>query len=104
MKNIRRLFLIISLLLFGWLFIQIFYKIDLIPNYTRTFISEDILKIENFKSLNELKEFSKSKVYSLEKINREQSNLANKQLIMIFILVAIQLFLYLTKNTPKSTA
>lgn len=94
MKNTRRLFLVISLFLFMWLFIKIFYSIDLIPNYTQTFIAEDILKIENFKNLNELKEFSKSRVYSLEKINIERSNLANKQLVIIFILVAIQLFLY----------
>jgi len=104
MRNTRSLFLVISLFLFTWLFIQIFYSIDLIPNYTRTFVAEDILKIENFKNLNELKEFSKSKVYSLEKINRDRSNLANKQLVTIFILVAIELFLYITKSAPKRTA
>ncbi|WBV60009.1 hypothetical protein PFY12_13305 [Chryseobacterium camelliae] len=101
MRNIRRLFLIISILLFGWLFFQIANEIDLIPNYSRTFVSEDIDKVEKFKDLNELKEFSKSKIYSLQKINMERSDLADKQLIMIFILIGIQLFLYITSNKSK---
>ena len=104
MRNIRRLFLIISILLFGWLFLQIFNQIDLIPNYSRTFVNEDIYKIERFKDLNELKEFSKSKIYSLQKMNTERSDSANKQLIIIFILIAIQLFLYITNNKSKYTA
>ncbi|SEW48229.1 hypothetical protein SAMN05421841_3753 [Chryseobacterium wanjuense] len=102
MRNIRRVFLIISILLFGWIFIQIFNQINLIPNYSRVLIQEDISKVENFTDLNELKQFSKSKIYSLQRINIERSDLAHKQLFIIFILIGIQLFLYISKNNSKT--
>lgn len=102
MRNTRRVFLIISILLFGWIFIQIFSQIDLIPNYSRVFIQEDISKIENFTDLNELKQFSKSKIYNLQRSNIERSNVAYKQLFIIFILLGIQVFLYISKNKSKT--
>lgn len=94
--------MIISILLFGWIFIQIFNQINLIPNYSRVLIQEDISKVENFTDLNELKQFSKSKIYSLQRINIERSDLAHKQLFIIFILIGIQLFLYISKNNSKT--
>jgi hypothetical protein len=102
MRNTRRVFLIISILLFGWIFIQIFNQIDLIPNYSRVFVHEEVSKIENFTNLNELKQFSKSKIYNLQRSNIERSNMAHKQLFIIFILVGIQLFLYISKNKSKT--
>lgn len=101
MRAMRNTLLIISILLFGWLFLQISNEIDLMPGYSKVLIREDISKIENSKNLNELKEFSKSKIYHFQRINIDKSNLATRQLFIIFILIAIQLFLYLSKDKSK---
>jgi hypothetical protein len=101
MRIIRKASIVISILLFGWLFFQTSNEIDLMSSYSRTLIREDISKIENSSNLNDLKEFSKSKIYQFQRINIEKSNLATKQTFIIFTLIAIQLFLYLSHNKSK---
>lgn len=102
MRYIRRFLIFISLILFCKLFVQIFNQIDLIPNYTMTFVDEEILKVDRFQNLNESKEYSKSQIYKYEKINKEKSDTANSQLIIIVLLVVIQLFLYFSNNRENT--
>lgn len=102
MRNARRTFLVISIVLFGWLLAQRFTEIDLIPNYSRALASEDISRVDNFNDINKLKEFTKSKIYHFQRINKERSDTAYKQMLIIFILIAIQLFLYVTANKLKN--
>lgn len=98
MRYIRRFLIFISLVLFFRLFVQIFNEIDLIPNYTMTFVDEEIYKVDRFQNLNESKEYSKSQIYKYQKINKERSDKANSQLMMIVVLVIIQLFLYFSSS------
>ncbi|MCF2221287.1 hypothetical protein H9Q08_18515 [Chryseobacterium sp. PS-8] len=92
MRYIRRFLIFISLVLFFRLFAQIFNEVDLIPNYTMTFVDEEISQVDRFQNLNESKEYSKSQIYKYQKINKERSDTANSQLMMIVVLVIIQLF------------
>ncbi|WP_375181177.1 hypothetical protein [Chryseobacterium sp.] len=103
MRYIRRFLIFISLVLFFRLFAQIFNEIDLIPNYTITFVDEEISQVDRFQNLNESKEYSKSQIYKYQKINKERSDTANSQLMMIVVLVIIQLFFYfLTTEKAQS--
>ncbi|PTT75608.1 MULTISPECIES: hypothetical protein [unclassified Chryseobacterium] len=103
MRYIRRFLIFISLVLFFRLFVQIFNEVDLIPNYTMTFVDEEISQVDHFQNLNESKEYSKSQIYKYQKINKERSDKANSQLIMIVVLVIIQLFFYFSnhRESPK---
>ncbi len=103
MRYIRRFLIFISLVLFFRLFAQIFNEIDLIPNYTITFVDEEISQVDRFQNLNESKEYSKSQIYKYQKINKERSDTANSQLMMIVVLVIIQLFFFfLTTEKAQS--
>lgn len=98
MRYIRRFLIFISLVLFFRLFVQIFNEVDLIPNYTMTFVDEEISQVDHFQNLNESKEYSKSQIYKYQKINKERSDTANSQLMMIVVLVIIQLFFYFSSS------
>jgi hypothetical protein len=51
MRYTRRFFIFISLVLFFRLFVQIFNEVDLIPNYTMTFVDEEISQVDSFQKL-----------------------------------------------------
>ncbi|HCR76809.1 MAG TPA: hypothetical protein DIW37_10475 [Chryseobacterium sp.] len=66
-----------------------------------TFVDEEISQVDHFQNLNESKEYSKSQIYKYQKINKERSDKANSQLIMIVVLVIIQLFFYFSNSTKN---
>lgn len=102
MKIIRRIVLIISILLFLALFTQIFSQINLAPTYTRVFVSEKFSEIEAYNDINKLKAYSKTEILRMQRLNQENSDLASKQLIIIFTLISMQLFLHITGNKSKN--
>lgn len=102
MRIIRRIVLIISILLFLILFFQTSQQINFAPTYTRAFVNEKVSEIEAYKNINELKTYSKTEILRMQRINQENSDLASKQLVVVFVLISMQLFLYMTGNRSKN--
>ena len=98
MKIIRHILLAISIILFGWLFTSNFYHIDLKPILSHANFREEILKVENSDNIDELKEFTKNKMFQYQRLNIEESKRVEKSLYIIFLLIAIQLFLYFSSD------
>lgn len=89
------------MLLFAWLFISTFYQIDLKSSLSNADFRKDISNVENSKDINELKNFTKAKMYNNKRLSNEESQRNEKILYIIFILITIQLFLYLTTNNSQ---
>lgn len=102
MRTIRRILLIISMVLFAWMFINALDDIDFAASKNHAFILSETSKTEKFKDIEKLKEFTKSKIYIVERIHQQRSLEADRKLYIIFSLVVIQLFLYVTTNFRKN--
>jgi|GEM_PF-1395868 len=102
MTIVRRIILIISFLLMGWLFIINFPEFDLARVKYPAFYKEQISEIENSKSVYELKTIAKSKVFEIQRINTNKDKENQKQFYIVFVLICTNFFLYFIKKRPGS--
>lgn len=102
MKILRRLIFIGLMILLGWLFVINTYQIDIVPVKNRAFQRKQIMEIENSNSISELKKIAKSKVYTIGRIHKLNDEKASKELYILFVVISLSLYLYLTKKPIKT--
>lgn len=102
MKIIRTILFFSSIILYVWLFLLITNDIDIARIKNDSWINGEISKTEQFTNIDELKEFTKSKILTIKKIRYLRSDEAYEKIYLIIAIILIQLFLFSKNfNSPK---
>lgn len=98
-KIVRPFLLSVSILLFGWLFISNINLINVATTLNEAEISSEIVKVNAYTNIDQLKEFTIQKINYLEVIRERFSKNAVMRIVVISVLVVIQIILYTTKGS-----
>ncbi|MDQ0593129.1 hypothetical protein QFZ37_001498 [Chryseobacterium ginsenosidimutans] len=98
MKIIRPFLLLISIILFGWLFISNINLINAAKTLNEAQINSEIVKVNDFTSIDQLKQFTIEKISQMEIIRERFSENALVRVAVISALVLLQIILYATKG------
>lgn len=91
------------MLLFGWLFLNNANFIDIAATINNAESNSEISEINSFTNIDELKQFSISKVNQMKSNREKDSENAITRSILILALIFVQIILYSTKgNFPRS--
>lgn len=98
MKLIRPFLLLISIILFGWLFMSNINLVNVAATLNEAEINSEITKVNGFTNINQLKQFTIEKINYMEAIRERFSENALVRVAVIAVLVLVQIILYTTKG------
>ncbi|MFY7813655.1 MAG: hypothetical protein ACOVRK_00560 [Chryseobacterium taeanense] len=98
MKLLRPLLLFFSIILFGWLFVSNINLINVATTLNESEINSDINKVNEFTSIERLKEFTIEKINHMEAIKSRFSENAIIRVFVILTLIVLQILLYATSG------
>ncbi|GGG63231.1 hypothetical protein GCM10007332_26740 [Epilithonimonas arachidiradicis] len=90
------------MVLLGWIFVINLYEIDIVPVKNKAYQREQIMEIEESNSIFELKKIAKSKVLVIHKIHKSNHEKSTKELYLLFAVITMILFLYITPKPSKT--
>lgn len=103
MKLLRPFLLFFSIILFGWLFVSNINLINVATTLNEAEISSDINKVNEFTSIERLKEFTIEKINYMEAIRNRFSENAMIRVFVILTLIILQIVLYATGGNMFSS-
>ncbi|SDH70713.1 hypothetical protein [Chryseobacterium taeanense] len=103
MKLLRPFLLFFSIILFGWLFVSNINLINVATTLNEAEIRSDINKVNEFTSIERLKEFTIEKINYMEAIRNRFSENAMIRVFVILTLIILQIVLYATGGNMFSS-
>lgn len=103
MKLLRPFLLLVSIILFGWLFISNINLINVATTLNEAEISSEIEKVNDFTEISRLKEFAIEKINYMETIRNRFAENAMIRVAVISVLIILQILLYATAGNMFST-
>lgn len=103
MKLLRPILLFVSILLFAWLFVSNINLINVATTLNEAEIESEIQKVNSFKDVPSLKQFTLEKINYMEAIRNRFAENAMIRVAVISMLIILQIVLYTTGGNMFST-
>lgn len=95
MNILRKIIFILNFLLLLWLFVGTLPEFNIAGTKNQAYFREQISEIDNSNSVEDLKRIAKSKLFSIQRIHQIDNERRENFSYIIFLIIIIQLFLYI---------